>query len=73
MQRKCIGVVILDDSESDVGETFEVSIEKLGISTTVTIVDDESGMATVDLYVHHMETGAWSLEALHYHLGFHLV
>ena len=39
--RKCIGIIILDDSMVEVNETFEVVIEELGLSANVTIIDED--------------------------------
>ena len=40
MMRKCIGVVILDDMQTETVENFQVFIEESGgISTNVTIID----------------------------------
>ena len=39
-ERRCVGIVILADSMAEEDETFDVVIEELGISTTVTILDD---------------------------------
>ena len=39
-ERRCVGIIILADSMAEEDETFDVIIEELGISTTVTILDD---------------------------------
>ena len=39
--RRCVGIVILNDDQLEGEEYFEVLIEGLGVSTRVTIVDDD--------------------------------
>ena len=39
-ERRCEGIVILADDVVEEDETFHVIVEELGISTTVTILDD---------------------------------
>ena len=43
MMRKCIGVVILDDLQAETDESFQVSIEELGITTDVIIMNVDIG------------------------------
>jgi len=39
--RRCIGLIILDDLQTEMNETFQVFIEEFGTFTTVTIIDDD--------------------------------
>ena len=38
--RNCVGLSITGDREAEEDESFQVLIEELGVSTTVTIMDD---------------------------------
>ena len=40
---RCVGIVILEDTQQEDDESFEVVIEGLGVSTVVTILDDDDG------------------------------
>ena len=39
-RRRCVEIVILADNMAEEDETFDVIVEELGISTTVTILAD---------------------------------
>ena len=40
-RRKCVGIVIIEDTVPEPDEFFLVVIEGLGVSTTVIILDDD--------------------------------
>ena len=41
IRRRCIAITILEDSDPEIDESFEIVVEELGISATITILDDD--------------------------------
>lgn len=41
IRRRCVAITILEDPMPESDESFELAVEELGISTTITILDDE--------------------------------
>lgn len=39
--RQCLGIVIIDDSQFERNETFELLVDEFGISTNATILNDD--------------------------------
>ena len=39
--RRCLAVVIFEDNFPEEDEVFELRVEELGISTSITILDDD--------------------------------
>ncbi len=46
--RICVSVIILEDERIEMDETFRIFVEGFGVSTLVTIIDDD-GMLIVKL------------------------
>ena len=48
IRRRCVAITILEDSRIENDESFELAVEELGVSTNITILDDE-GLAHLNL------------------------